>query len=105
MVGGENTTVDHLDGAGLFASGSKGMYSTSITAPGVAADGTGLAPKGLVQSFDASNSIVEVGIGTLTVGTEATGTLTSSISRDTTALGDLGRSIGSAVYDVVNEER
>jgi len=105
MVGGENTTVDHLDGAGLSASGSNGMVSTSITAPGVAADGTGLVPEGIVQSFDASNSIVEFGIGTPTVGTEVTGTVTSSISRDTTALGDLGRSIGSAVHGLVNEER
>lgn len=105
IVGGENTTVDHLDGVGISVSGSKGTGSASITVPGVASDGTGLLPEGLLQSFDASNSIVEVGIGTPTVGSEVTGTVTSSISSDTTALGDLGRSIGSAVYDLLNEEQ
>jgi len=104
MVGGENTTVDSLDGTGVSTSLSAGPVSLSASAPGMQSDGSGLVPEGMVDGFDTKNAVFEAGISAGTKGAELTGTVGHGVSIETTALGDAGRAIGSRLYDLVNKE-
>ncbi|WP_350585933.1 hypothetical protein [Pseudoalteromonas sp. RB2-MNA-CIBAN-0110] len=100
MGGGEKTTVASLEGAGTSVSHTEGRLSVSVTTPAVFTDGSGTAPEGLFNGADIEQAVFEVGIGTPTKGRETTATVGTGIAANTEKLGDIGRTMGSAAYDL-----